>query len=49
MWLHSKEAVECLREPLENILDEVDDLKSKKKTLLKLRKACLLNVNPNDL
>ena len=48
-WLHSKEAVECLREPLENILEEVDDLKSKKKTLLKLRKACLLHVNPNDL
>ena len=49
MWLHQKEAVECLREPLENILEEVDDLKSKKKTLLKLRKACLLHVNPNDL
>ena len=48
-WLHTKEAVECLREPLENILEEVEDLKTKKKTLLKLRKACLLNVNPNDL
>ena len=29
--------------------DDVEDLKTKKKTLLKLRKACLLNVNPNDL
>ena len=48
-WLHDKDAVECLREPLENILEEVDDLKSKKKTLLKLRRACLLKNNPNDL
>ena len=48
-WLHEKESVECLREPLENILTEVDDLKSKKKTLLKLRRACLLKNNPNDL
>ena len=49
MWLHEKESVECLREPLENILEDVEDLKSKKKTLLKLRRACLLKNNPNDL
>ena len=49
MWLHEKEAVECLREPLENIIEEVEDLKAKKKTLLKLRRACLLKNNPNDL
>lgn len=49
MWLHEKDSVECLREPLENILEEVEDLKSKKKTLLKLRRACLLKNNPNDL
>lgn len=48
-WLHTKQAVECLREPLENILEDVEDLKTKKKTLLKLRKACLLKTNPNDL
>ena len=48
-WLHKKEVVECLREPIENILEDVEDLKAKKKTLLKLRKACLLHVNPNDL
>ena len=48
-WPHEKEAVECLREPLENILEEVEDLKTKKKTLLKLRRACLLKNNPNDL
>lgn len=49
MWLHDKDAVECLRPPLENILEEVEDLKTKKKTLLKLRRACLLKTNPNDL
>ncbi|WP_298498982.1 precorrin-3B C(17)-methyltransferase [uncultured Methanobrevibacter sp.] len=49
MWLHEKESVECLREPLENILEDVEDLKTKKKTLLKLRRACLLKNNPNDL
>ena len=48
-WPHQKEAVECLREPLENILEDVEDLKTKKKTLLKLRRACLLKNNPNDL
>jgi precorrin-3B C17-methyltransferase len=47
--LHEKESVECLRKPLENILEDVEDLKSKKKTLLKLRRACLLKSNPNDL
>jgi Zn-finger protein len=31
-WLHEKETVEYLREPLENILEEVEDLKTKKKT-----------------
>ena len=48
-WPHQKEAVECLRGPIEEILEEVDDLKSKKKTLLKLRRACLLKNNPRDL
>ena len=49
IWLHNKDTVECLREPLENILEDVEDLKSKKKKLLKLRRACLLKNNPNDL
>lgn len=48
-WPHQEEVVNCLRGPLEDILEEVDDLKSKKKTLLKLRRACLLNNNPRDL
>ena len=49
MWVHEKEAVDCLRKPLEELLEEVDDLKAKKKTLLKLRRACLLKNNPYDL
>ena len=48
-WPHEKDAVECIRGPIEEILEEVDDLKSKKKQLLKLRRACLLKNNPRDL
>ena len=48
-WPHQKEVVNCIREPIEEILEDVDDLKAKKKTLLKLRRACLLNNNPRDL
>ena len=48
-WLHEKETVECLRKPVEDVLESVDDLKSKKKVLLKIRRACLLNNNPNDI
>lgn len=48
-WPHQEDAVKCLREPIEEIIEEVDDLKSKKKTLLKLRRACLLKNNPRDL
>jgi len=48
-WPHQKEVVDCIRGPIEEVLEEVDDLKAKKKTLLKLRRACLLNNNPRDL
>lgn len=49
LWVHEEEAVNCIRKPLEEILEEPDDLKAKKKTLLKLRRACLLKNNPFDL
>lgn len=49
IWIHTPEGVDAAREPLTAILDEVDDLKKKKKTLLKLRRACLLHNNPYDL
>lgn len=48
-WPHQKEVVDCIRGPIEEVLEDVDDLKAKKKTLLKLRRACLLNNNPRDL
>ena len=48
-WLHEVKTVNCLREPFSRIFDEVDDLKSKKKELLKLRRACLLKNDPYNL
>ena len=48
-WIHTPEGVNALRAPFTEILEEVDDLKNKKKQLLKLRRACLLNNNPYDL
>jgi len=41
-WIHEKNTVECVKKGLNNVLEEVDDLKSKKKELLKLRKHCIL-------
>lgn len=41
-WIHMKDTVQCVEKGLKNILDEVDDLKSKKKELLKLRRSCIL-------
>lgn len=40
-WIHTNEAVECIQTKLPEILKEVDDLKNKKKELLKLRRECL--------
>lgn len=48
-WIHSPEGVRCIRDPLTEVLKDVDDLKDKKKTLLKLRRACLLKNDPYDL
>ena len=48
-WLHEAKTVNCLREPFSRIFNEVDDLKSKKKELLKLRRACLLKNDPYNL
>ena len=36
-------------EEIHYLIDLAADLKTKKKTLLKLRRACLLKTNPNDL
>ena len=48
-WLHEAKTVNCLREPFSRIFNKVDDLKSKKKELLKLRRACLLKNDPYNL
>ncbi|MCL2156885.1 MAG: precorrin-3B C(17)-methyltransferase [Methanobrevibacter sp.] len=41
-WIHEKSTVKCIKNSLKDILKEVDDLKSNKKELLKLRRACIL-------
>lgn len=49
LFIHDKEKVNCLRKPLEEIINNPEDLKNKKQLLLKLRRACLLGNNPYDL
>ena len=40
-WIHRDKTVECIQGKLPEILREVDDLKNKKKELLKLRRECI--------
>ncbi|MDR3063143.1 MAG: cobalt-precorrin-3B C(17)-methyltransferase, partial [Methanobrevibacter sp.] len=40
-WVHDKKTVEWLKPKIEEVLDEIDDLKSKKKDLLKIRRECI--------
>ena len=42
-WIHQDETVNCIQTKLPEILREVDDLKDKKKELLKLRRECIFN------
>ena len=42
LWLHDKNTVKCLRPPLEELIEDENDLKDKKQLLLKLRRMCLL-------
>ena len=42
-WIHQDETVNCIQTKLPEILHEVDDLKDKKKELLKLRRECIFN------
>lgn len=49
LFIHDEKSVNCLRKPLEEIIEDVEDLKNKKQLLLKLRRACLLGNNPYDL
>ncbi len=44
-WIHQDENVNCIMKKLPNILESVQDLKNKKRELLKLRRECLLKIN----
>ena len=41
IWIHKKEVVDCILEKFPEIVKEVDDLKKRKKDLLKLRRECI--------
>ncbi len=41
-WIHEKSTVDCVKIGLNKILNDVDDLKSNKKELLKIRRHCIL-------
>ncbi len=41
LWIHEDKTVECILPKLQKILKETDDLKNKKKELLKLRRECI--------
>jgi precorrin-3B C17-methyltransferase len=40
-WIHSDETVKCIHGKLPSIVQDVEDLKNKKKELLKLRRECI--------
>jgi precorrin-3B C17-methyltransferase len=42
-WIHNDETVQCIQTKLPQILTDVDNLKNKKKELLKLRRDCIFN------
>jgi precorrin-3B C17-methyltransferase len=43
-WIHEKSTVKCIKPKLKDILTEVNDLKLKKKELLKIRRRCILGI-----
>ena len=43
-WIHKDEVVKCIMEKFPEIVKEVDDLKKRKKDLLKLRRECIQRV-----
>jgi len=47
-WIHEENTISCVKKGLNDILEEVDDLKHKKKELLKLRKYCILETRKKD-
>jgi precorrin-3B C17-methyltransferase len=47
-WIHNDKTVECIQTKLPQILEDVDDLKNKKKELLKLRRECIYNTRESS-
>jgi precorrin-3B C17-methyltransferase len=47
-WIHNDDTVECIQTKLPQILLDVDDLKNKKKELLKLRRECVYNTRKSS-
>lgn len=47
-WIHEKSTVECLENKISEILKSSDDLTDNKKSLLKLRRECILKTNKKD-
>ncbi|GAB4307713.1 MAG: precorrin-3B C(17)-methyltransferase [Methanobacteriaceae archaeon] len=43
LWIHDNRTVKCILPKLNKILKETDDLKNRKKELLKLRRECIHN------
>ncbi|WP_424354575.1 precorrin-3B C(17)-methyltransferase [Methanobacterium sp. MBAC-LM] len=43
-WIHEDKVVKCIMEKLPEIVKEVDDLKKRKKDLLKLRRECIQRI-----
>ncbi|MGL4670290.1 MAG: precorrin-3B C(17)-methyltransferase [Methanobacteriaceae archaeon] len=44
-WIHESATVECIQSKLLDYINEVDDLKTNKKKLLKLRRECILKTS----
>lgn len=47
MWIHNEKTIQCIKEKLSDILEKPEDLILKKKQLLKLRRACILETKNN--
>lgn len=41
-WIHSKDAIECIKKEFNELVENVEDLNHNKKDLLKLRRHCIL-------
>lgn len=43
VWIHTSEAVKCIDDKIFDYIESPEDLKTNKKSLLKLRRECLIN------